>query len=98
LIGAAEGRDFIMHARIGVMRALNRNVEREFDSSRKETHWEKTQAQEGPMTTVWIYVDTRHHVGHPGHLKVFANPVAICQRAFRRYHQMMKAGPDGRSP
>jgi hypothetical protein len=25
------------------------------------------------MTTVWIYVDTRHHVGHPGHLKVFAN-------------------------
>jgi hypothetical protein len=28
------------------------------------------------MTTVWIYVDTRHHVGHPGHLKVFANPVA----------------------
>jgi hypothetical protein len=31
------------------------------------------QAQEGPMTTVWIYVDTRHHVGHPGHLKVFAN-------------------------
>jgi hypothetical protein len=41
LIGAAEGRDFIMHARIGVMRALNRNVEREFDSSRKETHWGK---------------------------------------------------------
>jgi len=27
LIGAAEGRDFLMHARIGVMRALNRNVE-----------------------------------------------------------------------
>jgi hypothetical protein len=25
------------------------------------------------MTTVWIYVDTRHPVGHPGHLKVFAN-------------------------
>jgi hypothetical protein len=31
------------------------------------------QAQEGPMTTVWIYVETRHHVGHPGHLNVFAN-------------------------
>jgi hypothetical protein len=30
------------------------------------------EAQEGPMTTVWIYVDTRYHVGHPGHLKVFA--------------------------
>jgi hypothetical protein len=41
LIGAAEGRDFMMHARIGVLRALNRNVEREFDSSRKDTHWGK---------------------------------------------------------
>jgi hypothetical protein len=28
-----------MHARIGVMRALNRNVVREFDSSRKEPQW-----------------------------------------------------------
>jgi hypothetical protein len=28
LIGAAEGRDFVMHARIGVLRALNRNMER----------------------------------------------------------------------
>ena len=29
-----------MFARIGVvMRALNRHVEREFDSSRKDTHW-----------------------------------------------------------
>ena len=26
LIGAAEGRDFLMHARIGMLRALNRNV------------------------------------------------------------------------
>ena len=41
LIGAAEGRDFLMHARIGVLRALNRNVERVFDSSRKEAHWGK---------------------------------------------------------
>jgi hypothetical protein len=28
-----------MMARIGVMRALNRNVQREFDTSRKDTHW-----------------------------------------------------------
>jgi hypothetical protein len=28
------------------------------------------------MTTVWIYVDTKYHVGHPDHLKVFANTVA----------------------
>jgi Phosphoenolpyruvate carboxylase len=39
LIGAAEGRDFVMHGRIGVLGALNRNVERTL---------------EGPMTTVWI--------------------------------------------
>jgi len=28
-----------MFARIGVMRALNRNVERTFDSTRKDPHW-----------------------------------------------------------
>jgi hypothetical protein len=31
LIGAAEGRDFMMHARIGMLRALNRYVERVFN-------------------------------------------------------------------
>ena len=30
-----------MMARISVMRALNRNVVRTFDSSRKDTHWGK---------------------------------------------------------
>jgi hypothetical protein len=40
LIGAAEGRDFLMHARIGVLRALNRNIERTL-SDRKEMHWGK---------------------------------------------------------
>jgi hypothetical protein len=30
-----------MFARIGVMRALNRHVERLFDSSRKDHHWGK---------------------------------------------------------
>ena len=30
-----------MLARIGVMRALNRNVELVFDSARKSTHWGK---------------------------------------------------------
>jgi hypothetical protein len=30
-----------MMARIGIMRALSRNVVREFDTSRKETHWGK---------------------------------------------------------
>ena len=38
LIGAAEGRDFLMHARIGVLRALNRNIERTL-TDRKEMQW-----------------------------------------------------------
>jgi hypothetical protein len=41
LIMAAEDRGQLMHARIGVLRALNRNVERVFNSSRKDTHWGK---------------------------------------------------------
>ena len=40
LIGAAEGRDFMMHAHIGVLRALNRSIERTF-TNRKEMHWGK---------------------------------------------------------
>jgi hypothetical protein len=41
LIMAAEDRGPLMHARIGMLRALNRNVERVFNSSRKDTHWGK---------------------------------------------------------
>ena len=41
LLGAAEGRDFMMHARIGVLRALNHHVERVFISYRKDTKWGK---------------------------------------------------------
>jgi hypothetical protein len=39
LLGAAEGRDFLMHARIGVLRALNRHIERVFNPDRKDPHW-----------------------------------------------------------
>jgi hypothetical protein len=41
LIMAAEDRGPLMHARIGVMRALNRHVERAFNPERKDTHWGK---------------------------------------------------------
>ena len=40
LIMAAEDRGPLLHARIGMQRALNRNVERVF-SDRKEHHWGK---------------------------------------------------------
>jgi len=39
LIMAAEGRGPLMHPRIGVMRALNRRVERVFNPDRKDPHW-----------------------------------------------------------
>jgi hypothetical protein len=39
LIMAAEGRGPVMHARIDVLRALNRHVERLFNPDRKEHHW-----------------------------------------------------------
>ena len=39
LIMAAEGRGPLMHARIGVMRALNGHVEGVFNPDRKDPHW-----------------------------------------------------------
>jgi hypothetical protein len=40
LIMAAEGRGPMMHSRIGVLRALNRDVEGVF-TDRKDLHWGK---------------------------------------------------------
>ena len=39
LVATSDGPTML--ARIGVMRALNRNVERVFDPNRKEHHWGK---------------------------------------------------------
>ena len=39
LIEAAEKRGPLQFARLGVMLALNRNVERVFNTSRKDSHW-----------------------------------------------------------
>ena len=44
LIGAAEGRDYLMHARVGVMRAINRHVEQVFAAPRKHPHWGRRSA------------------------------------------------------
>ena len=41
LIMAAESRGPLMHARVGVLRALNRGKERVFNPDRKDTHWGK---------------------------------------------------------
>jgi hypothetical protein len=39
LLMAAENRGPLMHARIGMLRALNRHVERVFNPNRKDKHW-----------------------------------------------------------
>jgi hypothetical protein len=41
LILAAEGRGPLLHARVGMLRAMNHGAERVFRSDRKETHWGK---------------------------------------------------------
>jgi hypothetical protein len=41
LLVAEQGGTPPMFARIGIMRAINRHVERVFDSSRKDKHWGK---------------------------------------------------------
>jgi hypothetical protein len=46
LLKAAENRGPLMHARIGMLRALNRHVERVFDSSREAERWD---AESGPV-------------------------------------------------
>jgi hypothetical protein len=63
-------------AHIGIMRALNRNVQRAFNSSRKDPALGPAQATEGPRMTVLIYVNTTKQVGDADHLKAFANPDA----------------------
>jgi hypothetical protein len=48
LIMAAEGRGPLLHARVGMLRALNRNAERAFNPGRKETHWGKRKLKRDP--------------------------------------------------
>ena len=72
LLMAAEDRGPLLHARVGMLRALNRHVERVFNSDRKDHALGPEKAKEGPMT-VFIYVDTSKQVGDKDHLKVFAN-------------------------
>jgi hypothetical protein len=85
-----------MMARIGVMKALNRHVERVFNPDRKETLGE-AEAQEGPMT-VLIYVDTSKQIGDPDHLRVFANADAADIVAVRRHVSKVPETDSGNEP
>jgi hypothetical protein len=72
VILVAERGGPTMLARIGIMRALNRHVERVFDPPRKDHHREKRKTSEGPKMTVLVYVNTSKQVGDADHIKVFA--------------------------
>jgi hypothetical protein len=50
LISAAEGRDFLMHTRIGMLRALNRHLQREFNSAHKDMHWARRKSKRDMST------------------------------------------------
>lgn len=53
-----------MFARIGIVRALNRNEERTFDSTRKDTRWGKREAKGGSMKRSQSFLTTRNkHAG-----------------------------------
>jgi hypothetical protein len=47
-------------------------VERVFNSSRKDKHWGRCKLKREPMT-VFVYVNTNKQVGDKDHIKVFAN-------------------------
>ena len=47
-----------MFARIGIMRALNRHVERVFNPDRKEHHWGPAEIGEGSMTDQEVLIST----------------------------------------
>jgi hypothetical protein len=68
LISAAEGRDFLMHARRGMLRALSHGKPNP-DFSQEEGQ----DLQDRQMKTVWIYIDTSKEVGDANHFKVFAS-------------------------
>ena len=40
-IMAAEDRGPLLHARVGVLRALNRHMGRVFNADRKDAHWDR---------------------------------------------------------
>lgn len=48
LIDAAEGRGPMLFAKMGIDRAVNSNVKREFNPSRKDSHWGKRKLARDP--------------------------------------------------
>jgi hypothetical protein len=48
LILAAEGKGPLLHARVGMLRAMNHGVERVFRTDRKATHWGKRELKRKP--------------------------------------------------
>jgi hypothetical protein len=81
-----------MHARIGMLRALNADKLREFTES-KAHHWSRGK-QEGPMT-VLTYVNTAEIIGHCSTVdRVAAQPAT---RSKLRHWIVLVVDPPGRN-
>jgi hypothetical protein len=71
LINAAEvGGGWLMLARIGIMKALNRHVDRMFNPSRKDKHWRRRRKLAGSMTKA----DSYRHFRLPWRTKLACKP------------------------
>jgi hypothetical protein len=75
------GRDFLMHARTGMLRALNRNVERVSDRSGKDTRGGKAQIKARRMISAsqaeTITVSAAQHFQFPSVDPTFRSRAAI---------------------
>ena len=49
LIDAAEDRGPMLFAKMGMLRAANRNLERVFNPSRKDSHWDRRKLKRASM-------------------------------------------------
>jgi len=71
LIMAAEGRGPLMPARIGMLRALNRHVERVFNPDRKDPHWGRRKLARDRSRHLSMSTQANMSA-NAGHLKIFA--------------------------
>ena len=87
-----------MFARIGMMKALNPNVDRTFDSSRKETHWGKRElkrdADIGVRPLPEVLADLVEGMALPSTLALLLRSDLRSAR-HRRFEDRLELGPSG---
>jgi hypothetical protein len=82
-IMAAEGRGPLLYARVGVLRALNRHVERVFNPCRKDRHW-----RDRKLGRLMPQGDPHANSG-------ITNPSRVCDEILPRRSSKFFRGPKG---